>query len=286
MRLLNTLRFLLALAVCLVVLTVPANLHMQGIILWDRFRAHDKDARRDRIDRWCFLWAVAEWRLFSFLMGISTRLRLPEHVSDPQPAIVIANHRSSIDVLLLPIVLHGMGYRKITAVVKKEVSRFPIIGTITRELGSAYVVRSRDPEDLVRIRECAERARENGACVMIFPEGTVLECGTHRGDYHEVLIPKTAGLRVIRETLPRWPVLSVTIDWGGAKGASSIYSAWTLIGRRITIEGRFVENALYLPLEDWLTQEWDRKERLLANASAGRLLAKIKRIRARSGRRT
>lgn len=283
MRLLNTLRFFFALIVSLVVLTVPANMHMQAIILWDRFRLHDKAVRRDRIDRWLFLWAVAEWRLFSFLMGITTHLRLPEMQGEPPPAIVIANHRSSIDVVLIPIALHRMGYPKMTAVVKMEASRFPIIGTATKEIGAAFVVRSHDPWDLVRIRECAEQAHEDGATVMIFPEGTVLDCGRHRGDYNEVLVPKTAGLRAIRETMPERPVLSLTIDWGGAKGASSIYNAWTLVGRHITIEGHFVESAASLPLEDWLTQEWDRKEEFLTNASAGRLLAKIKAIRARKG---
>jgi len=80
--------------------------------------------------------------------------------------------------------------------------------------------------------------------------------------------------------LPHWPVLSVTIDWCGITGAVSIYSAWTMVGGHIEIDGRFLEDAGSLPLEEWLTAEWDRKERALADASAGRLLRKIRRIRA------
>lgn len=266
MKVLKSIWFVIALALTLFVLVCIAAPHMYAIILWKTLRRSDSSVRRDSLYRWCLWWSDVEWFIFSTLMRIETRFDLPEHDHTPHPAVVISNHRSSVDVVLLPILLRRMGFRRITGVVKAEVKKFPVVGRATKEIRSAFVVRSHDPDDLERIRVFAEDARDDKACIMIFPEGTILECGKLRGNYSRVLVPRTAGLNVIRDVVPHWPVLSITLDWGDIAGASSIYTAWTMFGGSITLRARYLDDIAGRPLEEWLKEEWDRKERELANS--------------------
>lgn len=267
MKVLKSVWFGIALALTLFALACIATPHMHIIILWNKIRGRDGFMRRDRLYLWCMWWSDIEWFIFSKLMRIETHYDLPKRDDAPHPAVVISNHRSSVDVVLLPILLRRMGFRRITGVVKAEVKKFPIIGRSTKEIRSAYVERSNDPEDLTRIRVCAENAKDDGACIMIFPEGTILACGRSRGDFTHVSVPKTKGLSAIRDVVPDWPVLSVTLDWGDIPGASSIYTAWTMFGGSITLRARYVDNVTGRPLEEWLTEEWERKERELANSA-------------------
>lgn len=264
MKALKSVWFGITLTLTLFALVCVAAPHMYAIILWDRIRRRDGFMRRDRVYRWYLWWAEVEWFVFSTLMRIETHYDIPIQDHVPHPAVVIANHRSSVDVVLIPILLRRMGFRKMTTVVKAEVKKIPVIGRTAKEIRSAFVTRSHDPEDLERIRVCAENARDDGACILIFPEGTVLGRGKSRGDYSHVLVPKTGGLSVIRDVVPHWPVLSVTLDWGDIPGATTIHTAWTMFGGSLTLRARYLDGIEGRPLERWLKEEWDRKERELA----------------------
>lgn len=88
----------------------------------------------------------------------------------PRPGLLVANHVSWVDVLVL-MALDG----RVRLVAKREVGRWPVIGPIASALGAIYVDRS-SPRDLPRTVATATAALRRGESVAVFPEATTT-CG-------------------------------------------------------------------------------------------------------------
>ncbi|MFT3925486.1 MAG: lysophospholipid acyltransferase family protein [Myxococcales bacterium] len=82
-----------------------------------------------------------------------------------QPCVLVANHISYFD----PVVLSS--FVPLTAVAKREVGGWPVIGEVSRKLGTLYVTRE-DAHSGARCLREAMRALEAGVSVLVFPEGT------------------------------------------------------------------------------------------------------------------
>jgi len=82
-----------------------------------------------------------------------------------QPCVLVANHVSYFD----PIVLSSIV--PLSAVAKREVGQWPLIGEVARKLGTLYVTRE-DAHSGARCLREAQRALEAGVSVLVFPEGT------------------------------------------------------------------------------------------------------------------
>jgi 1-acyl-sn-glycerol-3-phosphate acyltransferase len=99
-------------------------------------------------------------------------IRVVLHGSEPLPApcILVANHCSYIDGVVLTAALPPM----FSFVIKREMSRFPLAGTLLRRIGSEFVDRtdrrmgSRDTRRLLR-------NAASGHALAFFPEGTFSE---------------------------------------------------------------------------------------------------------------
>lgn len=87
-----------------------------------------------------------------------------------EPAILVANHRSWLDPLL--ILRHVLAL----PVAKAEMRRWPLLGTAGRLSGIFYVQRE-SLRDRQRTLEAVAGAVRQGDSILIFPEGT-----THGGD--------------------------------------------------------------------------------------------------------
>ena len=81
--------------------------------------------------------------------------------------IVVANHASYLDALLLTAVLPA----KFAYVAKQELLRNPTSAIPLRRLGSAFVERFDDARGVEDVRKVEERARA-GESIIFFPEGT------------------------------------------------------------------------------------------------------------------
>lgn len=133
-------------------------------------------ARRDAwgirvCSAWCrWLGRVAGWRL-------EVEGGPPE-----APFLLVANHLSYVDVLLLGGAAGG------TFVAKREIATWPVIGHLARAVGTVFIDRDAK-RDLVRVSRVMEGALEAGKGVVIFPEGTT-------GDGSGLLPFKTSLLEV------------------------------------------------------------------------------------------
>jgi 1-acyl-sn-glycerol-3-phosphate acyltransferase len=90
----------------------------------------------------------------------------PQHEGAlPLRGLIVANHLSYLDILLLSAVC------PCTFVAKKEVRLWPVFGWMATLSGTVYVDRQR-PQDTRRINDQLHATMQAGVPVVLFPEGT------------------------------------------------------------------------------------------------------------------
>jgi 1-acyl-sn-glycerol-3-phosphate acyltransferase len=106
-------------------------------------------------------------RVYLFLIGCRVRVTGQDLRAVPGPHVLVSNHTSYFDVLVLMGAL-GVDYH---FVAKKEVHDMPFIGTFLRKLGHFSFDRS-DPQARARQAAQLQDALRKGESVFVFPEGT------------------------------------------------------------------------------------------------------------------
>ncbi len=260
--------FAVVLIFCLKLMLFGAVPCLFLLILWDKLLRVDRGTHRRRVAALCMIWSDWVLSAFCWLGRVRIECRPPARSgTHPSPAIVLVNHRSSFDQIMATAILRRLGHGDVRIVSKREVMGMPVIGRYAREMGCAFVSRGRDPTDLDRIRRCALDAANDGACVMIFPEGTTYgDAVIHTRssvEYRNVLPPRFGGVRALKRALPDYPVLSMTVNWLDIVDAYDIFRLHNMLGRKLIIEVEEVRGTDGKPVEEWLTEEWLRKDERL-----------------------
>jgi 1-acyl-sn-glycerol-3-phosphate acyltransferase len=115
--------------------------------------------RRRRIARFTAHAVFAAW-------GVKLRIVDAERLP-PERCIVVANHASYLDGLVLTAVLPP----RFTFVIKKEMDRVPLASRLLRRIGSEFVDRHNRHRGAMDARRVLRRASE-GHSLVFFPEGT------------------------------------------------------------------------------------------------------------------
>ena len=111
--------------------------------------------------------AVGGLRVCFFLMGSPVRVSGREHLTARGASVLVSNHASYMDVLIL---MAGLG-TDFHIVSKGEVRTMPIIGTFLHKLDHFWFDRG-DREARLRQAHQIEHALRQGESVYVFPEGT------------------------------------------------------------------------------------------------------------------
>jgi 1-acyl-sn-glycerol-3-phosphate acyltransferase len=118
------------------------------------------------------------WSLMYIMPNVKKRMLNPLKEDFSKPAVIIANHSSSLDVLLA-MMLHP----KVILFINKRVWNLPFVGFVVRS-ADFFPTTENAEEGLERI---AERVK-NGYSVVVFPEGTRSEDGVvkrfHKGAFY------------------------------------------------------------------------------------------------------
>ena len=89
------------------------------------------------------------------------------HISDPRhPYVVVANHESFVDILLISHLPWEMKW-----LAKEDFFRYPLIGWLMRLVGDIRLKRGDAQSIVSAIKGCNDRLSK-GVSVMLFPEGT------------------------------------------------------------------------------------------------------------------
>jgi 1-acyl-sn-glycerol-3-phosphate acyltransferase len=96
----------------------------------------------------------------------------PQVVGTPPsgPCVLVANHITYFDPVVIASLL------PLTAVAKREVLHWPVVGELARKLGTLAVTREDTHSGARCLREVL-RSLEQGVSVLVFPEGTTTQGG-------------------------------------------------------------------------------------------------------------
>ncbi len=120
---------------------------------------------------WMRLWLGLSVRLVGCFLRLISRPRIEgeEHIPSQGGVVVVSNHISMLDTLLIPwSVMRRCGVQIVWSPAKEELFKVPLVGRIIASWGAFPVRRGRG--DLRAMRRMIHHMR-TGA-VMVFPEGT------------------------------------------------------------------------------------------------------------------
>lgn len=117
------------------------------------------DERYTVRNRWIRAWTTALLRLFA----VSVDLR--GEVPTGHGRLVVANHRSTIDIAIL---LRTFGGHMVS---RADLARWPLVGAAARKVGTVFVDRADKTSGAAAIR-AIRGLLERGHTVCVFPEGT------------------------------------------------------------------------------------------------------------------
>jgi len=112
--------------------------------------------------------AHAVARTFFWCVGMPIRVKDAHHLP-PGPCVIVANHASYLDGVVLKAALPA----RFCFVIKKEVTRVPIAGLLLRRIGSEFVDRFNRHAGGMDARRLI-KAADAGQALAFFPEGTFL----------------------------------------------------------------------------------------------------------------
>jgi 1-acyl-sn-glycerol-3-phosphate acyltransferase len=102
-----------------------------------------------------------------FFLAIGSPVRVEGEIERHYPCVVVANHASYLDGIILTAALPP-GF---TYLIKRQMAHVPIAGFVLRRLGSAFVNRE-DAGDRQRIARALLSSAVRGDALGFFPEGT------------------------------------------------------------------------------------------------------------------
>ncbi len=164
----------------------------------------DRDARRVVARRVIGKGFGTFVNLMRFLLLIKVRVEGTEHIDDQRRQLIIANHPSLIDVVILISL-----FPQANCVVKEAVIRNPFFGAAVR---AADYLSNNKPEDL--LGSCVDYL-SNGKTLLLFPEGTRTRANEHI-DFKPgaATVAARAGVNILPIVIDCWPrVLSKQMPW-------------------------------------------------------------------------
>ena len=128
------------------------------LAIWAAARGAMPEVEQHQVD-----WARAQLRASRVRVHVTGA----DHVQARRPYVIIANHASNFD----PLVLFASVPTGMTYVAKAELLKVPVFGGIIRRTGAVFVDRGDTQKAVAAMQAAADRVR-NGQSVLVFAEGT------------------------------------------------------------------------------------------------------------------
>ena len=211
-------------------------------------------------------------------------VQLPDGLTRSEWYMVVANHQSWVDILVLQKVFNGkIPFQKFF--LKKELLWVPFLGAAWWSLDFPFLERSSTPaKDMETIRGAAEKFKIAPVSIMNFLEGTrfrVEKREKQNAPYEHLLKPKAGGLTFILTAMGRqmpW-ILDVTIAYPGGTPSYWEFLCGDVKEIRVRVDrlpvgdellGDFAKDkAFRKEFITWLKGLWARKDQQLAELLEG-----------------
>lgn len=200
------------------------------------FRASAKAKRSQYGDaQWC----QSSFQILRTLESVGCRLKMTgiEYLKQLEtPCVVIANHMSVLETVVLPIVIQP--FRKVTFIIKESLLVYPVFKHVMRSRNPIVVGRVNPRQDLKAVMEGGKDRLKRGISIIVFPQTT-------RTRSFDPAKFNSIGVKLAkRANVPIVPLALLTDAWGNGKylkdfgkidPAKSIYFAF---GKPMWVKGR------------------------------------------------
>jgi 1-acyl-sn-glycerol-3-phosphate acyltransferase len=200
-----------------------------------------------------------------------------EHFSKQQSYLLIANHQSYLDILVLQIIFDKI-CPQLRYFMKKQLIYIPLIGLGCWILGYPFMQRTkRGNKDLQTTQKTCQRFRNQPVTLVNFVEGTRYRPEkAERSHYHHLLNPKAGGASLVLSAMDDQikTVINVTIIYAVNKNITWQFLRNGLKTITVIIEpievtsnmiGDYQNDLTYKKsFQQWLNQLWSNKDRLIA----------------------
>jgi 1-acyl-sn-glycerol-3-phosphate acyltransferase len=209
------------------------------------------------------VWFDSFW-LFSVL---SIELEILGEVPDDRSSncIVISNHRSWFDILLLQFLIVRKG-PLLMFLIKQELIYVPVVGWICLALNFPRLNRGKSELSRHRDYSSVASATQKPGALMNFVEGTRFtkdKQASQGSEYQHLLKPRSGGFRIMLQNLPEATVFDFTL--GYPKDGLTFWQCLSGEHRRyqVHISAFLAADSPEDPV-DWLIELWAEKDQLLA----------------------
>jgi 1-acyl-sn-glycerol-3-phosphate acyltransferase len=213
-------------------------------------------ARARLTDRWVARWSQSLLDLF----GIRLILEGADPANTAPGKLVVANHRSTIDVGIL---LRHFGGHMVS---RADLAQWPVVGPAARSVGTIFVDRTDIASGAAALRAMRETL-QRGETVIVFPEGTTFADDEVR--------PFHAGPFVAAHTA-KVAVVPVGLAYGHTSGAAFVNETFlSHLGRM----ARTPSSQVAMVIGDALAFDSSRRARDLTELAHGAVSGLVKRAR-------
>ena len=203
-------RLIAILTVCLGVLPEVALRFLAGIL------------RRRPIDRDILVAQACRRLTRTILLILGISVVAPERTRETGACLLVSNHLSYLDVLVIGSVYSTEQSGSIGFVAKSEVASWPLIGWLAR-LGGALFLERGQVRSSVQTVFRVSRSLRSGRQMHVFPEGTTTD-GRGLTTFHPLFF--TAAIRSGRPVLPLTLRVEEVIEDGVASGSANEIICW------------------------------------------------------------
>lgn len=236
------------------------------------------------------LWCALNNFYMDNILNVSTDISGLEHLSRKDWYLVIANHQSWLDI----VILHRLLNRKIPVLkffIKDQLKWIPLLGFCWWVMGCPFMKRysreyiAKNPhkkgQDFLATQKAVERFKRAPSAIMNFVEGTrfsIQKKKEQNSPYTHLLKPKAGGIGFVIGSMGQQinSVLDITIVYPQQK-----LSLWDFLCKRIKsvkinvrylpipaefASAKMIENVtIQADFKEWLNSKWLEKDQLIAS---------------------
>ena len=184
-----------------------------------------------------------------------------------RPLIIVSNHKSWFDILLLQaVVVPGGPILKF--LIKSTLVYVPVVGWICLALRFPRLTRggslSQNRKDFKAVSQVAQQTSSSSDALLNFAEGTRFTQEKRKqlkSPYQYLLPPKSGGFKTMLNTMDNAQVLDVTV--GYPAGGDNFWTCLSGSVRSIEVWTECTDADELGNSKQWLEARWEEKERLL-----------------------